>query len=425
MVRVASALLLLCSLVPRVPAVEPAASGDWPQWRGPSRDGKSAEKGLLAQWPEGGPRLLWSMKGLGTGYASISIVGGRIFTLGDRDGGEWVLAFDLGSRKELWATRIGDGWGDGGPRCTPTVSGGRAYALTPHGDLACLDAATGKAIWSKHLRKDFGGDMMSGWGYSESPLVDGSRLVCTPGGKDAALVALDAATGSTVWKASIPGLGDRGKNGAAYSSPIVCEIQGTRQYVQLLGRGVVGIEAESGKFLWGYNRIANDVASIPTPVVRGNHVFCSTAYGTGSALLEIVKEGGSFTAKEIYFLDADTFQNHHGGVVLVGDHVYGGHGQNAGEPKCIELLTGKIAWESKAPRGGKSASVVYADGRVYFHYEGGQVRLVEATPAGFQLKGEFRLPEKDDAPHWAHPVILDGKLYLRYKDTLHCYDIKA
>jgi hypothetical protein len=364
---------------------------------------------------------------LGRGYSTVAIADGRLLTMGDRDVPgkdelQCVIAYDLASRKELWATPIGPPHGDGGPRCTPTIDGKLTYALGTDGDLACLETATGKVRWQKNFDRDFGGRMMSGWRYSESPLIDGDKVVCTPGGPDATIVALDKATGETIWKCRVPKLGDRGKDGAAYTSMVSAKIAGVKQYVQLIGRGAVGVDADTGKFLWGYNRIANRVAVIPSPVIRGDHVFVTTSYETGSALLKITADGGKMKAEEIYFLGHDQFENHHGGVVLVGDHLYGGSGCNNGIPTCLDFLTGKIAWKPKAPANG-SAAVLYADGNLIFRYDSGLVALIEAAPDGFHLKGQFK-PVVNDGPAWPHPVIHEGKLYLRSHNTLMCYDLR-
>ncbi len=403
---------------------------DWPGFHGPGRDSLCLETGLLQEWPEGGPKLLWQLDGLGDGYSMVSIADGKIFTMGDRTPekrplSQFAIAYDLATREELWATRVGLPYEDG-PRCTPTVDGELLYVLGTEGDLLCLQAATGAVRWRKNLVEDFGGTMMSGWKYSESPLVDGDRLICTPGGEDAALVALDKLTGEVIWKSTVPNLGQQGKDGAAYSSAVVAEIEGVRQYVQLLGRGVVGVEAGTGRFLWGYNRIANSVANVTTPAVRGNYVFVTTSYKGGGALLKITPDGDVFRAEEAYYLDSRRFENHHGGVVMVGDYLYAGSGQNQGDPVCLELATGKILWKvlhQKAPARG-SASVLYADGHLIFRYDRGPVALIEATPEGFRLKGRFQ-PIAGTGPAWSHPVIHDGRLYLRQNDLLLCYDVRA
>ncbi|MBI5394490.1 MAG: PQQ-like beta-propeller repeat protein [Verrucomicrobia bacterium] len=402
----------------------PMLWGDWAQWRGPNRDGLCAETGLLKEWPAEGPKLLWKTTGLGRGYAGVAIAAGRIFTTGDREKSQWIIALDLKTQKELWAAKVGPGRPDG-PRCTPTVDGNLVFGVGTHGDLLCADAATGKELWRVNFTNDFGGQMMTHWGYSESPLVDGNKLVCTPGAKNAALAALDKKTGKVIWKCAAPDFGAQGKDGAGYSSPVIGEGAGVRQYITLSGRGLVSAAAADGTFLWGYNRVANKTANIPTPVVNGDHVFCSSGYGTGAALLKLAASGnGGVKANEVYFLAAKEFQNHHGGMVMLGGHLYAGHGHNAGSPICIEWKTGKVAWGGEQPGPGTgSAAVLYADGRLYFRYENGVMALFEATPKACNLKGSFELASKL-GKSWPHPVIDDGKLYIRDQDVLLCYDVK-
>ncbi len=404
------------------------AAADWPGFLGPNRDSLCTETGLLKHWPEGGPKLLWKVDGLGRGFSAVSIASGRLLTMGDRtnadsQSAQFVIALDLNTRKELWSTRVGPPHPDGGPRCTPTIDGLRTYALGTDGDLVCLETATGNCQWRKNLTTDLGGHVMSGWKYCESPLVDGPKLICTPGAEEAALVALDKQTGAVLWKSAVPELGPKGKDGAGYASPMVAEIEGVRQYVQVLGRGVVGVDAGTGKFLWGYNKIANNTANIPNPVIRGNLVFVANGYNAGSALLRIRRQGDRFSAEEVYFLKAKEFDNHHGGIVLVGDSVYGGVGLNKGDPACIDFATGETRWKVEAPSSG-SASVVYADGHLVFRYDRGLVLLVAADPQGFRSEGQFMAVTRE-GPAWAHPVIHQRRLYLRHNDLLACYDLSA
>jgi outer membrane protein assembly factor BamB len=399
---------------------------NWSQFHGSWRDSICQEKGLLKSWPEDGPKLLWTVQGLGRGYSSVTIADGRLFTMGDRvteDGSEsqFILTYDLQSQKLLWAAPIGPPHTDG-PRSTPSVDGELVYGLGTEGDLVCLEAATGKIRWKKNLPNDFGGVMMSGWKYSESPLIDGDKVICTPGSKDAALVALDKLSGDTIFKCSLPELGEGGKDGAGYSSAVAAEICGVRQYVQMLGRGVVGVDAQTGRFLWGYNRIANTTANIPMPAVSGNYAFVTTAYNTGAALLKIVQDGDKFEAQEVYFINPKEFQNHHGGVVLADGYVYGGNGTNRGDATCIELSTGKIMWKQRGPGRG-SASMLYADGNVIFRYDRGEVFLVEASSEEFRVKGRLE-PPRGEGPAWAHPVIHNGRLYLRHGDIISCFDVR-
>ncbi len=395
---------------------------DWPQWQGPRRDARSTETGLLKHWPPQGPPIVWTAHHLGGGYSTPSIAAGRVFGMSFQGDDEVVWALDEQTGHPIWTTRIAAanrhiGYGEG-PRSTPTVDGEQLFALGVDGDLACLDAASGHPRWHRNLVRDFGGHMMSGWGYSESPLVDGDRLICTPGGRDATLAALDKHTGEVVWKSQVPG-GD----GAAYASVVVSEACGVRQYVQLLGQGVVGVRAADGQFLWRYNRIANRTANIPTPIVRGDLVFCSTGYGAGSALLRLVKSDDGIRAEEVYFLPGRVLQNHHGGLVLVGDYLYGGHGHNAGAPVCVEFKTGKVVWKKDRAPGGGSAAVLYADGELYFRYQDGRMVLVDATPKGYRERGRFSLPENSHMPSWPHPVIANGRLFIRDQDNLLCFDV--
>jgi outer membrane protein assembly factor BamB len=428
--RLAQGVVVLTLAFLAVPAPRGQAAstrGEWPGWRGPNRDGIAKDAGLLAEWKPGGPPLAWKASGTGVGFSSLAVSGGRIFTLGDREGAQHVIALSEADGKLLWTAKLGLAWRDemGGPRGTPSVSDGLVFAVGTEGEVAAFEAATGKERWRKSLVADFGGSMMSMWKWSESPLVDGDRVIVTPGARAAALVALDKKTGQEVWRAAVPDLGPQGKDGAGYSSVVISKAAGIKQYVQLLGRGLVGVRAEDGKFLWGYNRIANNVANISTPVVRANYVFASTGYQTGSAFLELSKAGDGVQAKEIYFLDPKTFQNHHGGFVLVGNQVYGGHGHRKGFPICLDFATGKVLWGGDIRNAGVgSAAVAYADGNLYFRYENGVVVLIRATPEGYQEKGSFTIPNVKD-PSWSHPVIAGGRLYLREQDTLYAYDVKA
>ena len=425
-----SSLALIPILLFSIGPAAPAHAEDWPQWRGPARDGRSSDTGLLQEWPDGGPPLAFRATGLGGGFSSVSVVGDRIFTMGDLGDGQYVMALARQDGSHLWKTRVGPTWDDNylGPRSTPTTDGDRVYVLSTEGDVYCLSAASGEVKWTRSLPEEFGGVMMeirgSEWKFSESPLVDGDRLVVTPGANDAVMVALDKLTGEEIWRAKLPTLGENGADGAGYSSVVVSEGGGVRQYVQLVGRGAIGIEADTGRFLWGYNRVANKVANIPTPLVQDDYVFTSSGYGQGSALLELSPEGDGVKAGEVYFLSGDTMQNHHGGLILHEGYVYTGTGHNKGFPLSVKMESGEIAWGPIRNDGQDSAAISYADGRLYFRYQNGLMVLVEATPEGYREHGSFTIPEVGN-PSWPHPVVAGGRLYLREQDNLFVYDVST
>lgn len=398
---------------------------DWPQWRGPFRDAVSAETGLLQSWPAGGPKLAWKAAELGTGYCSVVVGRGRLFTMGRKESDVVVTALDAATGQLDWSRKIGET--SRHPCSTPTLDGELLYALDPDGELVCLQAATGEMVWQTSFQDDYGGRMMSGRGYGESPLIDGERLICTPGGPDAVLVALDKLSGTLIWKASLPEIGPQGKDGAGFSSVVATEAAGHRQYLQLVGRGLVGIDARDGHFLWGYNTIANETANIPTPIVHEDYVFAANGYTAGSVLLRLVEDidrkrsTSGVNAEVVYALSGSQFQNHHGGVVRLGDYLYAGHGNNNGLPTCLEFKTGRVVWKRRGPGVG-SAAVVAADGQLYFRYQNGVVALIEASSRGYKLNGSLEIPGAG-GDSWAHPVIANGRLYLREQETLWVFDL--
>ncbi len=406
-----------------------AAAGDWPGFRGPDRSAVSKETGLLQEWPTDGPALVWQTRGAGRGYASLSIAGGRIYTLGDApstadDDEEYLLCFNQADGKPLWKTKTGrafkqpqESWGSS--RSTPTVDGELVYVITPHADLVCCESASGKERWRKNLRGDFDGKKSTKdkWGYSESVLIDGERLLCTPGGEQAVMVSLDKATGDLKWKAV-----HEGNRGAGHASIMISEVGGTKVYVQSTGSGPIGVRASDGQLLWSYP-IEDTTAVIPTPVIRGDLVFFTAAYGRGGALLrQVPGENGAVTIEEVYPLRLE-LANKHGGVVLVGDYLYG-DSDDKGIPFCAELLTGAVKWKKRGSGKG-SASVAAADGHLYFHFADGTMVLARADPAEYTEVSKFKVPGSGERPSWSHPVILDGRLYLREQDHISCYDIRA
>ncbi len=386
----------------------------WPQFRGPHRDDVSAEKGLLTEWPKEGPAVVWKTAGMGGGFSSVAIAGGKIFTLGNTDNKTYVRAVDQASGKLIWSAPVGGAGGNLG--CTPTVDGERLYAIGQDGDLVCVLTASGEVMWRKSFLKDFQGEC-GGWRYTESPLVDGAALVCTPGAKDALMVAFDKNNGEVLWKCPSP-FDDAT---AGYSSIVVATVGNHRVYVQLTAGGVVGVEAKSGKLLWHYDKLGNNTANIPTPIILGNLIFCSAGYGKGGALLEQIVQGDGVKVSERYFKPELT--NKHGGLVVVGDYVYGDR-DDSGMPFCAEVKSGKVIWRRKSRGQGRgSAAVTYADGRLYFRYDNGVMALVPATPTEYTETGTFKIPNAE-TQSWAHPVVADGKLFLREQDILWCYDVK-
>ena len=389
------------------------SAADWPQWRGPHRDGSSTETGLLKQWPADGPKLLWKASGLGAGFATVAVVGDRIFTAGDLGESSFVIALNRADGSLLWKAALGKpGGGPPGPRGSPTVSGDLVYELGQQGDLVCLEAATGKELWRKQLRNDFGGKC-GGWQYSESVLVDGDRVICTPGGDKGTLLALDKKTGALLWRTT------DWKDSAEYSSPIVETIGGVRQYLQLTGQSVAGVAVESGKVLWRAQRPGR-TATVPTPIYHDNQVYVASGYGVGCNLFKITAKDGEFSTAEGYA--NKHMVNHHGGVILLGDHLYGfsdGKGW-----VCQDFKTGQVAWSNNGV--GKGA-IAYADGHFYCRSEGGKgtVALIEATPEAYKETGRFDQPDRSKSQSWPHPVVIGGRLYLRDQGLLLCYDVRA
>ena len=405
---------------------------DWLQWRGSGRANLSSETGLYDQWGDDGPPLAWMADGLGAGYASVTVKGDRIYTTGNFDDSQSAIAIDANDGKIVWKKAITEGapkHGYEGSRTTPTIDGDRLYLVSSDGKIVCLNRESGDEIWSRNF-SDWGGKMMSGWGFSESPLVDGDWVLCTPGGPDGMVVALDKISGKQVWATKLPEYGDEEgvnskniRDGAGYASIITSNGAGVKQYVQLVGRGLIGIRAKDGKLLWRYVRVFNGTANIPTAVVDGDVVFTSTAYNTGAACLKLVANGDGVTAEEVYWLDSKQFQNKHGGMTLVNGYIYAGHGNGSGLPICLNMKTGEVAWGPERSEGKGETSLIYADGRIIMRRQDGVVILLEATPEAYREIGTFE-PAYQEGKTWAHPTIANGKLYLREQGKLMCYRLK-
>ncbi|HLY09018.1 MAG TPA: PQQ-binding-like beta-propeller repeat protein [Planctomycetota bacterium] len=382
---------------------------DWGMYRGPKRDGLSPDTGLLKEWPASGPPLAWKATGLGLGYSSVSIVGNRLFTMGDVDKSCTLIALNLADGKTVWKLPIAPSAGVDRPgsRSTPASDGKMVFCLTPSGQLACADAATGRLLW----KKDLGGKMMSGWGFSESPLLDGPLVVVTPGGDGGTVEAFDKVAGKTVWQSK------ELKDKAAYSSLVPIELGGIRQYVVFTDQSVAGIAAKTGQVVWRAAR-EGKTAVIPTPVYKDGFLFVTSGYDVGHNGFQITGTGGKFQATEVY---KGKVIVHTGAIVLVDDHVYAQ--TDSGQLKCIELKTGKEAWSGASVPG--KGTVCYADGHLIIRNEKGAVSLVEASPAAYKEVGRFNSERVGGEQGWAHPVVFGGKLYIRDWDALTCYDLQA
>ena len=379
---------------------------DWPQWRGPNRDGVSSETSLLTEWPAGGPRLLWKIAGLGEGYSSLAVAGGRIYTQGQRGTQEIVMAFDAKTGARLWETPTGRSFRESrgnGPRGTPTIDGDRAYAMAADGLLACLETATGKVIWSQNVVQTYGGSVIP-WGMSESPLVDGDRVIVMPGGHGASLVSLSKLDGTLRWKT--------GNDQAGYSSAVVAEVGGVREVVALTGEAAIGVRADTGQILWRYPKVSNNTANIATPVYQNGYVFFSTAYDTGGALLKLGPGGMT----EVYF--TRNMKNHYSTSVLVGDVLYG---FNDSVLTAMRFGTGDVLWKHRSVGKG---SLIYADKHLYVLSEDGILALVEARSDQYREVSRFEIPA-GRFPTWSPPVIANGRLYVREQDSLRSFDIQA
>lgn len=388
--------------------------GDWPQWRGPNRDDVSQETGLLKKWPSDGPKRVWVSEEAGLGYSGFAVVGGKLYTMGLYDAEEKLICLDTATGKKLWESPVGaiykNKWGDG-PRCTPTVAGGKVYALGGNGDLICADAESGKQEWSISLIKDLGG-VLQNWGYTESPLVDGDLVIVTPGGSKGAIAGIDAKSGKVKWQTS-----DVTEN-AQYSSIIPIDHGGQRQYVQLLMKSIVSVSKE-GKVLWKTD-FPGAVAVIPTPIFKDGQVYVTAGYKVGSKSVKI--DGNSVT--EVY--SNPDMQNHHGGVILIDGKLYG-HSDKGGWT-CQDFKTGEIVWQDKGIGKGAVAS---ADGMLYCQAENdGTIALVKVSDKGWEMVSSFKLQAQTsqrakDGRIWTHPVISNGKLYLRDQEFISCYDVKS
>lgn len=415
------------------------ASFDWPQWQGPDRNAISKERGLLPTWPEKGPPLVWKAKGIGSGMGGVAISKGRLYTSGDVGDTSWVFALKEATGELIWKAKLGRSGEVGfsvtpsGPRGTPTVDGDRLYLMNQYGELVCF-TTEGKEVWRTDFVKDHGAAVPT-WGYAESVLVDGDKLICSPGAPNAALMALNKMTGKVIWRSEVPtrktpssGPGGRGRGGAdrgpeagaSYASIIAIDFEGQRQYVQFTAKTLAGFSAADGKVLWQYDPVAAHI-TCSTPIYHDGLVFGSSAYDGGGGAVKLSKEAdGKIKATEVYF--TNHMRNHHGGMIVVDGALYGAAGGNEGGfLVCLDFKTGEVLWrERQAPKG----SLAMADGRLYLRAESGTMILIEPNREKYIERGRFEQPERTREQAWPHPVIANGKLYIRDQDLLLCYDVK-
>ena len=405
-------ITIICgTLLVSITAAQQPAPAEWFQWRGANRDGVSQETGLLPEWPKSGPPQAWRTSGVGNGYSSFSASGGRLYTLGARAGIEYVIALDRATGKKIWETQNGRRFendrGDG-PRSTPTVEDDRLYVLGGSGDLTCLENATGKKIWSINIVQKFGG-VNPYWGYSESPLIVGDRILVNTGGRRAGIAAVAKADGSTLWQ--------QHSDGAGYSSPMLMRTGSLNQVIFFTESRTMAVDPRDGRLLWSYNKANNGTANIATPIVRGTRVFVSSDYGTGGALLDVRAAGNLATANEIYF--TRDMRNHHASSVLVGDHLYG---FSSSILTALKFDTGAMVWRDRSVGKG---SLIFAENRFYLYSEEGVVGLADASPDAYRERGRFSIPQQSGSPTWSHPIISNGLLIIRDQDNVFAYTVRS
>lgn len=396
-------------------ATAPSGGPSWPRFHGPKGDNLSTETGLLKQWPAEGPKLLWTAKGLGHGYASVSVAGGRIFTAGNLNEKTMITALD-GEGKILWQRDNGGAWtGDyPGARGTPTIDGDRLYHESPLGQVVCMEAATGQTLWSRNILKEFDAKNIE-WALAESVVIDGDRIICCPGGNKASVVALDKHTGKTVWMAPSTGIK------TSYAAPTVAECQGLRVVLAMNAKALLGIHANTGELLFTEPHETMYDVNATSPIYHDGHVFVCSGYGSGGALYRLHVSGQKASLEKVW--ESKELDNHHGGVILLDGFLYGAaHNRNGSRWICLEWKTGKKMY---AERGVGKGSLTYADGMLYCLSEQRDMGLVEATPNGHKVISRFKVPSGGEGPSWAHPVVCGGRLYVRHSDQLYAYDIRA
>ena len=398
---------------------------DWPQFRGPDREGIFKGEGVNLEWSSKKPALLWTFREAGEGYTAPTIIGTTLYCQGASEGSDFAFALDTQTGKLKWKQNLGQAYVDAqgrgnGSRGSVTVDGDKLYLVRGGGFINCLSAADGSVLWQKDFKADFGGILMSQWGFSESPLVDGNVVLCMPGGDGGVMVALDKSTGNVVWRST------EWIDQASYSSPIVAEIDGIRQYILLARSGVAGVAAKDGKLLWKADVGGNRTAVIPTVIYHDHIVYVTSSSNGGCAGLRIVKEGEGFRVDTLYI--NRYMENHHGGVVLMNGYIYGF--SNTSGWMCQDLKTGEIVWSERSREAGKGSLLAVNDRLLLLDERTGQLTVIAASPDGWKEFGSLPIPERTktittlDNMVWTHPVIANGKLYVRDHDLLFCFDVK-
>lgn len=407
-IRFAPGVLVLVVLASALTIYASAAEEEWPGWLGPQRNGKSPDKGLLKEWPAEGPELLWKVDGIGKGFSSPSISGGMVYITGDLDGELMIFAFDLDGNFK-WKTRHDSAWDKDypGARSTPVIDNGNLYIISSHGLVGSYDAKNGEQKWTRRMR-EFGG-RTPGWGYAESVLIYENLAVITPGGKNC-IVALDKTSGETVWMSK----GFKAK--AHYGSCIAFTFAGTPMIVAGTRAGIVCVDAKDGHLLWSDPWCAKNTANCPTPVFSDGYVFWANGYGKGGICLKLTDANGQVSADVAW--TTKKMNCHHGGYIVHDGYIYGNHGRGW---VCLDLKTGQMQWQEKGVRKG---SISFADEMLYlFGEKHGLMGLATCSPEGLQMMGKFNV--KGSGTSWAHPVIIGGKLYVRYDSNLYCYDVRS
>jgi len=399
---------------------------DWPRWRGANNDGIARAPGLNLDWTQRRPTLAWTFRQAGAGYSAPTIVGTTLYSQGATDGNDFAFALDTQTGALKWRTVLGPQFVDGqnhgnGGRGSVTVDGDRLYLIRGGGQIHCLSATDGRMIWQKDFRADFGGNLMSrtNWGYSESPIVDGNLVICTPGGEQGAMVALDKTNGNVVWRST------EWTDLGGYASPVVAEIQGVRQYIQLTQNGVAGIAASNGRLLWKADVGGNGTAAIFTPVVHENIVYVTSGYTANCSAVRLTRTGDTFNAEVLY--TNRNMVNQHGGVVLLNGHIYGFSETNGWV--CQNLMTGEIVWNERNNLTLKGSMVVVNDRMILYNETNGLITVAAASPTGWRDFGRMEIPERTTAVQtarnftWTHPVVANRKLYIRDHDLIFCFDL--